>query len=160
METSRRSFLIGGAAAVTALTLSPVLAKFDGILVKGLIEPRYRRVYDVLMSCDPVPRDIAINHTIYRDHDVLHCIRINARAAYRWVAVTGGELVFLDTSVMRYEVDPCHDNMQMCFHCEDRKGVKHAEFFEWQNDRLVRTGYHKLDIEPIEESLTNFRAAA
>lgn len=150
IEVSRRNFLIGGSAAVTALMLSPQLKALDGIINKGIITPRIRRVYDILISCDPIPRDVAINHVIHKNNHVMLAMRMNARASFRWVAPPGGEILYLKSDVMRYEVDPCTDGMQMCFMCEDGNGIKLAEYFKWEKDKLVQVDCSPLSY-PFEQ---------
>jgi hypothetical protein len=139
IEATRRNFLIGSSAALTALMLSPQLKALDGILVRGVIQPRMRRVYDILISCVPFPSDTVISHTLYKNNHVMLAMNLNGRATLRWVAVPDGELLFTKNDVMRYEINPSFDGMQMCFHCNGDDGIKYAEYFRWENDRLVQT---------------------
>jgi hypothetical protein len=149
IETSRRNFLIGSASAVTALAMSPTLTMAKSlVIVKGIIPSRYRRVYDIMISCDSFVRDAAINHKIYRNHDVLFASRINARAAYRWVAVPGGEMVFLEKDVMIYDVDPSTAQMQIQFCMLDRAGKAWSEYFKWTDDKLISASCIPMEAMP------------
>src|SRR6185503_10892825 len=102
---SRRSFLIGSAAAVAAsLPITQAATKLL-VPVQTITGTHYRRVYD-LMFGSLQAADGTSRFTISRNGGTLLTFDMNWRACLRWVAAPGHELIFPPEYPMEYLVEP------------------------------------------------------
>ena len=151
---SRRNFLLGSGAAVTALALSPALKAIDGLVLKQEIAPHYRAIYDVILSCadQKMPGVARILYSLHRGEQKwpIFQIGMHPMAMMRWVAVPGGELIFRPQDVMRFEIDPSTAGTHIHIHSSDEKGEKFSETFHWKNDILIHSERVPLNLLPSE----------
>lgn len=145
-RVSRRNFLIGSGAAIAAL-VTPIKI-FDEV-AKAITRPRFRKVYDVLISSN-IAADGTSEFSMLRDNTHLFQIALNWRACMRWIAVPGGELVFPDDKAMHFVVSPAFETTRLCVHYEDREGRKFAETYKWFNNVPILADWAPLDALPVE----------
>ena len=140
MSLSRRSFLVGSAAALAAVSL-PVVAAQEVLTASPLKHFPYRRIYDVLFS--PLS-DCAMQCELTRDGAIVLQTAIGSGGHIRWAAFPGNEIICLKDTILGMNVLPlgnvlgpldAFDAQMSVISCIDPPGKEPLEWIEahWED---------------------------
>lgn len=161
MVVTRRAFILGLGATLAATQLP--FEKFTGQVATAQLRPftHFRRICDVMLSSMPMGDEIRslsedpVRYTLFRDDNAVLSIMMNMRANFRWVGIPGEEIVALEKSIIRLEVEPCHTMTTLCIMSnleQDRYKPERmiAETYHWRDNKLEFSDVAQLDVRDTQ----------